>query len=425
MIGTVAAELPLAEAGAWRVFASFSAVTAIEKSTDNFTFLVDQVSYDAAFGARRPLEGKGAIEVFAGEQGESRVDAAGRARVRVLGVAWESAGYHGGFGPFGWSERVAVSGVVEHHGVDAVASVAGEVRYLGSISKNRRVGLGAVATVDALFGEDDGVDVTIGPRVEFDWTGDRRMGVFVAWLHGENPLGLSTEGVLAGFDFTQGVHADGTRVTPPQISGLAAAGAGSGGRGVARLDIRVATPPFLSGTVAEVEVDGNVLTASDLNDLYYLYDVGVAHPFAAWRAGGWFHHRSNHALDAFNPEVTSINVLEGGVESAGWDRAEPSQPLGRFGDLDAQLRAGWLIDSAFGEDTAWHARGGVRWASPPFGAARAYVSAQLERGDVAASSYAAGFLLPRGWDVKVEFRHDEQLYSVDDRPRVVVATLRY
>ena len=425
LVGSVAAELPLAEAGAWRVFASLSAVTAIEKATENFTFLVDQVGYGAAVGARRPLEGKGAIEVFAREQGVNLVDAAGRARVRVLGFAWESGGYRGAYGPFGWSERIAVAGVVEHHGVSAVASAAGEVRYVGPIAKSRRVGLGAVATVDALLGDDDGVDITIGPRVEFDLTGDRRMGIFVSWLHGGNPLGLATDGVLAGFDFAQGLHADAARVTPPEISGLAAAGVGSGGRGVARLDIRVATPPFLGGTVAEVEVDGNVLTASDLNDLFYLYDVGVAHPFAAWRAGGWFHHRSNHALDSYNPEVTSINVLEGGVESEGWNRAEPSQPLGRFGDLDAQLRAGWLIDSAFGEDSDWHARGGARWASPPLGATRIYISAQLERGDVSGSWYSAGVLLPRGWDVKVEFRHDEQLYSADQRARVAVATLRY
>lgn len=425
LIGGVKAELPLAQAGAWRVFASLSAVTAIEKATENFTFLVDQVSYDATLGARRPLERRGVLEVFAGEQGMNLVDAAGRARVRVLGVAWESVGYRRAYGPFGWSGRVSVSGVVEDHGIDAVATAAGEVRFLGPIASNRRVGLGAVATVDALLGDDDGVDYTFGPRVEFDLTGDRRIGVFVSWLHGGNPLGLSSDGVLAGFDFAQGLHPDGARVTPPEISGLAAAGAGSGGRGVARLNIHVATPPFLGGTVAEVEVDGNVLTASDLNDLFYIYDVGVAHPFAAWRAGGWFHHRSNHVLAGDNPTVTSVNVLEAGVESAGWNRAEPAQSLGRAGFLDAQLRAGWLIDSSFGEDSGWHARGGARWASPPLGEAKIYVSVQLERGDVSASSYAAGVLLPRGWDVKIEFRHDGQLYSVKQRARLAVATLRY
>ncbi len=123
--------------------------------------------------------------------------------------------------------------------------------------------------------------------------------------------------------------------------------------------------------------------------------------------------------------MTSINALEAGIESAGWNRAEPAGAIGRAGVLDARLRAGWLIDSAFGEDAHWHARGGLRWASLPLGAARIYVGVELERGDVSASAYAAGALLPRGWDVRVEVRHDEQLFSVDPRARLVVATLRY
>lgn len=425
LVGTVAVEMPLANVGPWRVFTFVRAVTAIEKATSNFTFLVDQVSYTAFFGARRALDGHGAIEVFAGEQGLSLVDAEGRARVRVAGAAWSSRDFHRAFGPFGWSGRASLAAVVEHQGVEAVATATGAVRFLGEVSRTGRIGIGADAAVDALFGKDGGADLTIGPRVEFDLGADRRFGLFVRWLHGGNPLGLGIDGVLAGFDLAEGVHAGGVRNTPPEISGLCAAGAGEGGRGVARLDLRVASPPFFHGTYAEIEVDGNVLTADDRNDLFYLYDVGVAHPFASWRAGAWFHHRSNHVLDGANPIVTSIDVLEAGVESSGWNRAEPGVALGRAGALDAQLRAGWLIDSAFGEDARWHARGGVRWASPEFGPARVYLAAGLERGDVSGSAYAAGTLLPRGWDVKVEVRHDEQLFSVDRRARLLVATLSY
>jgi hypothetical protein len=426
LVGTVAVEIPLVDVSRWRVFTALSAVTAIEKSTSNFTFLVDQVNYAARFGARRQIEGHGAVEFYAGEQGLELVDADGFFRVRVVGAAWESRDFHRAFGPFGWTGRVAAAAVVEHHGVDAIATASGQVRYVGPVGQTRSVGLGADASFDALFGDDHGADFAAGPRVEFDLTGDRRFGLFARWLHAGNPLGLGSSGVIAGFDFAEGVYAGGPRATPPEITGLAAAGAGSGGRGLARLDIRVATPPFLRGTTASVEVDGNVLTAEDRNDLFYLYDVGIAHPVAAaWLAGVWFHHRSNHVAGAFNETVTSINALETGVESDGWNRAEPSGFEGKAGALDARLRVGWLINSSFGEDTGWHARGGARWSSPELGPARIYVSAEAERGDVAASAYAAGALLPRGWDLRIEFRHDEQWFSVERRARLAIATLRY
>ncbi len=425
LVGTVNAELPLANAGPWRIFASLGAVTAIEKSTSNFTFLVDRVSYAARFGARRGLVGHGEVEVFAGESGMMAVDAPGRARVRVVGAAWETSGFHDGFGPIGWSGRASLAAVVEHHGVDASAEAAGGVRYLGRVSKGGRVFAGVDADFEALLGSDGGTDLTIGPRVDFDLGGDRRFGLFVRWLHGGNPLGLATDGVLGGFEFAEGLHPTGPREIPPEIAGSCSAGGGDGGRGVVRLDIRVASPPFWGGTYGEIEVDGNVLTAADVDDLFYLYDVGVAHPFSSWRAGLWFHHRSNHVLADANPTVTSINVLETGVESAGWNRSEPGVLLGRAGAIDVQLRAGWLIDSSFGEDASWHAYGGVRWASPELGPARIYLSAAAERGDVGGSAYAVGVLLPRGWDVRVEVRHDEQIFSADQRATLGIGTLRY
>lgn len=425
LVGSVAAELPLAQAGPWRIFTSLGAVTAIEKATSNFTFLVDHVSYDATIGARRPLGDRGAIEVFAGERGVALVDANGSLRVRLAGVAWESSDHHRAFGPFGWSGRASLAAVLTDRNVAAGAVAAGSVRYLGRIASRPHLALGADATVDALIGEDGGVDYSAGPRMEFDLSGDRRFALFARWLHGGSPLGLGTDGVIAGFDFANGLHPDGPRSTPPEISGLAAAGGGEDRRALARLTLRVATPPFLSGTYAEVEVDGNLLTGDDLDDLFYLYDVGVAHPFSTWRAGVWFHHRSNHVASGVNPTVTSIDVLEAGVGTEGWNRAEPSGWNGRLGSLDAMLRGGWLIDSAFGKAVDWHARAGMRWSSRQLGPVRLYVAAEAERGDVAASAYGAGALLPRGWDVRFEARHDEQLYSVDRRAKLLVATLRY
>ncbi len=424
LVGDVSAEIPFGTAGPWRFATFLRAVTAIQKSTSDFTFIVDRVSYEARFLARRPIGSAGQLEVFAGELGMSLVDEPGRARVRVAGLGWESPGFHDAFGPFGWSGAIRGGAVVEHSGVDASAVVSGEVRYLAHLP-SARMGIGGDATVDALVGADGGADVTVGPRYEIDLTGERRFGVFARWLRSRNPLGIEADGWLAGFDFAQGPNAGRERPAPPEIFGAAATGVGDDRRALVRLDIHVVTPPFLGGTIAEVEVDGNVLTADDRNDLFYLYDVGIAHALDAWRAGVWFFHRSNHVLDGANPEIASINVLEAGIESGGWDRAEPGGFQGRAGYFDARLRAGWLIDSTFGQDESWHARAGARWSSPPLGATHVYASAQVERGDVGGSAYSVGALLPRGWDLRLEARHDEQLFAADKRAKLFIATLRY
>ena len=91
LVGTIAAEAPLAARGRWQVFTSATAVTAIARTASDFTFLVDRLRYSAAVGARRTLGDRGAFEVVVSEQGRYAVDATGRARVRSAGVAWERA----------------------------------------------------------------------------------------------------------------------------------------------------------------------------------------------------------------------------------------------------------------------------------------------------------------------------------------------
>jgi hypothetical protein len=423
LVGILEARVPLAATGGWSVFVDAQAVTAIREPTANFTFLVEEVDYRLAFEASRPIGRAGAITIGAAERGATLVDDVGSARVRVATFAWEAPGFRRAAGPDGWTGRLEAGAVAEHRGLDAVATARGDLRYLHRLGAVR---LGFDAAVDALIGDDGGTDLTAGPRLEFDLGQDRRAGLYARWLRGRNPLGLKTDGLVVGFDVAQGSSAGASRPTPPEVSGLFAGGAGDAGRGTVRLLVRVALPPFAGSTAVEAEVDGNVLTAPDGNDLYYLYDAGIARAWGPFKAGGWFYHRSNHLLNGVNPTVASINVLEGGIESGGWARAEPGIALGRAGGIDFRVRAGWLIDSSFGEDDRWHARAGARWASPAWGGAvRGYVSAMLERGDVSASSYAVGLLLPRGWDVRAEARHDEQLYSADRRALLGLATLYF
>ena len=425
LLGSLDAEVPLATTSGWRVYLRAGLLTAIE-SASGFTFTVGQIDYRADLGVRHPL-GRGSLEAFAGEQGFQLVDAPGRARVRAAGLAWASPGFFDAFSADGFAGRVGAGWVFESRGVDADATASGTVRWMHRVGERRRIAIGVDASADALLGTDHGVDLLAGPRVDVDLGGNRRFGLFARWLSSGNPLGLDADGVLVGFDLAQGPRGGAARPVPPEVAGLLAAGGGDAGRASARLDLRVASPPFLGGTFAEIEVDAHVLTADDGNDLYYLYDAGLAHPLPdeRWRAGLFFHHRSNHLVDGFNPVVTSIDVLEGAVETAGSFGAEPALDFGRAGGLDLSLRAGWLVDSAFGEDEAWHARGGIRWATPAWRGVRLYVAAAAERGDVASSSYGLGTLLPRGWDVRVEVAHDEELMSADTRGVFAVATRRF
>ncbi|HEX4823210.1 MAG TPA: hypothetical protein VFV19_02750 [Candidatus Polarisedimenticolaceae bacterium] len=425
LLGTLDAEVPLATPGDWRVAVRAGLLTAIENAS-GFTFAVGQIDYRVELAARRPL-GRGSLELFAGEHGFQVVDDAGRARVREAGIAWASPGFFDAFPENGFAGRAAAAYVFESHGVDASATAAATVRFMHRLGAKQSVAIGVDASADALIGNDHGIDWLAGPRLDVDLGGNRRFGLFARWLSSRNPLGLGTDGLLAGFDLAQGPRGPRARPVPPEIAGLLAAGGGDAGRASARFDLRVASPPFLGGTYGEIEVDSHVLTSDAGNDLYYLYDAGIAHPLPgdAWRAGLFFHHRSNHLVDGFNPSVTSIDVLEGAIETKGFLGAEPALDFGRAGGLDLSFRAGWLIDSAFGEDESWHARGAIRWATPPWHGARLYLAAAAERGDIASSSYGLGALLPSQWDVRVEIAHDEQLLSGDTRGIFGIATRRF
>jgi hypothetical protein len=231
LIGSMSAEVPFADAGGWRVYAGARADTAIAKASD-FTFQVEAVSYTAGFGARRRLApGHGAIEFSVFERGRQNVDAPGRARVRAAGTAWSSDGWDDGFGPAGFSGRVAVGAVFEEDGVDGVATSEGGVRWIRRFGRSQAQAFGFDLTWDALLGDDSGVDLLAGPRLDFDLGGGRRFGLYARYLESGNPLGLDADGLLVGFDFGQGVLTSGGRPTPPELAGLVAAGVATAGAG--------------------------------------------------------------------------------------------------------------------------------------------------------------------------------------------------
>jgi hypothetical protein len=138
--------------------------------------------------------------------------------------------------------------------------------------------------------------------------------------------------------------------------------------------------------------------------------------------GAYFLHRSNHQLAEPNDIVTSLNVLEAGMETREWYRIGPRPLRHAWGTLDWRGRLGYLIDSSFGEDVRWHLRGGLRW-TPPVRLGRGtypFVALWIETGDVERRIYSAGLSLPPAWDLELRYLVDEQLFSTDRDALLVV-----
>lgn len=400
-------------------FVAASATTAITRSLDGFTFEVRDVAYDVRAGVAVP-ERLGRWIVAAGDRGAAAADADGWAYVRYLGLGWESAGWTGGRG--GELEgRAEVAAILTDREVEADARVTGAFRWT---RRRGRFGYGADASIDALVGEGSfRAEWTVGPRFDLPFGEGRRFSLFVRALRSRNPLGLATDGALVGFEVEE--PAAGAVAAPAGGDLRGGAGLGAGSNPEGRLTVAVVSPSFAGGTQGALEVDARARRARDTGDLTYLYTVGFERPVGAWRWGAWFYHRSGHALAEPNPEVASFNILEGGAETAGWDRT-PSGPIGARGRLDGRIRAGWVAESSYADRPDWNLRGGLRWIAPaPRARVDPYLAAEFETGHARSRSGAVGLLFPSGFDLRIEIRRDADLLTADETGWALWGTVRF
>ena len=382
-----------------------------------FRFQVRDLHYDLRVAAERRLGPSLRGALIAGQWGREGVDAPAAAWVRWAGVALSSA-------PAALPVRFRVAGgpVVSRHGVDAEGVLLGAAEMRLPLGSTRARWGGDIAVQALLGGESSGeVDIEAGPAIEWQLAGGDRTGLFVHVLEQRTPLGLGLSGVSGGFRYARapGVRRDGTGPGAPRLSGRVAASGGDAWR-AGRLEIDVTWPPVLAGWTATIAVDANVLAGRSADELYYLYDAGFE------RHGGWlvpaiaFYHRSNHRLRELGDHVTSINVAEVGVETAGWGAPHELTPR-----LDWRARVGALLGSSFGEERDWHARGGVRWVMPWCGReACPLVEATFEEGDVRRRTAEAGVLFRSGLSIGLEYRSDEQLFGSDKTALLVTAGVR-
>jgi hypothetical protein len=412
LTGTMAAEVDLFRGDGRRLVLAVDTVTAIEKSLGDFTFSVRDVQLDGRIAWRHPV-GRGAWTVAGGRRLLEPVDREGGLGLWYASGAWESAGWTAPVPPPGFGMRVEAGAVLGARGLDADLLARGAARWTW------RAGAAAVAleaSADALAGGDDaGTDFRVGPRIDLPAGPARGLTLYAHWLRGRNPLGLRVDGVLAGFDIVASPAATPGSPDAAEVGGLVGVGVTDGARGVGRLLLRAASPRFAGALRVAAEVDAHVLGSAEAGDLWYGYSVGLDRP---WRGGlllAGFHHRSNHLLNAPNPAgVTSINVIEVGHDSPEWDRV-PREARSRRGRLDWRARAGWLLDSSFGDDRGGHLRGGVRWSwRAPARRYAPFLSAEVEEGAAAARRIAAGCIhVEGGWEGRIEWSRDEQWFRAD------------
>lgn len=424
LLGQMHLELPGPASASVESYFTVEALTSLSRSVSGLTFAVRDLVYDVEAGARLRRASGRRLSFVVAQTGRERVDSPGQGYVRWAGVGYESEGFRDGRPPRGVVWGFAAGPTWSEREVDAVAFARGALRCT---MPEGRVALGFDLFVDGLVeARAFRGDVAAGPRIDFPWAGDRRASLYVRYLRNRNPLGLELDAWTAGFELAEGEPPEANRPSPPDLDGILAAGSGNDGRLAGRFRIRAASPPFGGGFFVLLDVDANIVTAEDTGDLFYRYDVGLEHPWRDRRVGIWFYHRSNHQLAEENPEITSLDVVEAGIETPAWDRPPDLYGTRRLRWLDYRVRIGWLIDSAFGETTPVHGRGGVRaWLPPGDKSAVPFVSVEVEAGDVTAWAAALGVLLPHGLDVHLEYRDDDQMFSADRSLGLVVLAARF
>jgi len=438
MLGDLWADVPFRIGDRSSIFVGLFTRTAIEKTTSELTFLVRDLQYDIDVGWRGAISwtGQRPVSFFLGQRGTERVDAEGQPFLRYLGFGLESRGYRRfEEDPFctqldcshqnRWAEWLVSGGpVFDEREIEGDFVVQGDARFWAGPRRSRLLSmLRGDVRIDGFYG--DGrfrADVAAGPRLEIPISGGRQFSLFAHYQWSRNPLGIGHSAVLAGIDYSEGAGGRAVGLGAPEIDGIVAAGSGDDDRNSGELRLRMLSPAFATFWHAVFDIDAHVLTADDTDELYYLYFVGLERFVGRHLAGAYFYHRSNHQLSDPNDTVTSINVLEIGAETRGWHRAGRRGLDHGWGTLDGQLRAGYLIDSAFGEDERWHVRGGLRWTLPIGGSRlNPFLLAEAEAGDVEREGYALGLSLSAGWDVQLEYRDDEQYFSVDKDALLFVA----
>jgi hypothetical protein len=424
-VGETGVRLLWTSSGSWAPAGILETRTAIERTAGRATFLVRDLAFDLAAGAERRTAGGLRLTLLAGVRGIENVDRAGGADLRYIGAAAEGSGTRAGLP----SEADRRGGWLAWHVSAGVAFADRGIEARGFASARLRLGRcregppcpRGVAFFDLLREADRWRgEWRAGALYELGAFGDGKASLFGGFAGGSHPFGLKASGLLVGMELE---GARGTLPSPNPVEGFrgrAALGAGDG-RQAARFDLAVRTRAWARGWRGLLDLDTNVLAGEKPGELYSLVDLGLERGSGRLVVGAYVFHRSNHRLGEPGEEVSSLNVLQGGIETDGWSEGFSEANPGKRLRWEGRLRAGPVLSSAFGQRKRWHLRAGGRVLRAAGQRLAPFAEMELEEGHVGRRLFAAGVYFPSGTDLRLEYRSDEQFYGRDRTALLVLA----
>jgi len=410
------------------------------------SFQAQDIEYLVEAGARDYLNNRLAIAAFLGQQGRRQLDGQeapdpdrpDSISLRYLGIGFESAGFpKPGKDRFEW--RLAAGAVIHPEGVEGDFVLRGAFLY--DVWRFRSSSIGIDGSFDALFDDLSGqTEYRIGPRWTFPLPNGVRATLFAEWIRGNNPLLLDTlQGWNFGFRYAEGAYAGPHTQILPDVTGVLSFGRG-GERGYGRLALDLASPEFHLFTMPthiHANLDANVVGGTGIDNLYYVATAGIESSLSRrFVLGPQIYHRSNHTLGGDPNRPTTLNIVQFGARTNGWEYADrlpgslmPQTEGGWLGRLEACVVPGLVTNSAFTNASSWDVQAGARFDLLPRDRPLVpFVRVYGEWGGVDRidrRELSGGFTTRQNLVIEVRYRRDSQYFGEDDTDVFLAGSLYF
>ncbi len=288
--------------------------------------------------------------------------------------------------------------------------------------------IGVKGAVDSLMidSADDSIesDLMIGPYLQLHRPGGMRLTFHALYYRGENPLGLEDTGVLAGVRFEDGSAKGRDALLPRLRAALVAGGGDDGIRARQVLDLTSASFQVFGNPWRARLLADNTLVNTELNDLYYIIVAGIERSTGRVLPGVSFYHRSGHLLEQANDRRLSINVIEIGFRTPGWEADLPAWPSSQR--ISGEVWIGGVVSSEFGEDENWSARAATLWILPGnWQRIAPFIGGRLQRGEVEGWAGQGGWVTARGLSLSILAERDSQRLQARDTSLTLLLGRRF